>query len=218
VKAECTQAVKAECTQAVKAECTQAVKAECTQAVKAECTEAVKAECTQAVKAECTEAVKAECTQAVKAACPASNGASAKLQQVVFKVDGLNCPTSSEKLDVALTNIDGVSSKSLCAQSKTAKVAFDEGKLCKTQVEAAIKQAGYKVQGEQISLKVNGMSCGACSSKLNAALGKVDGVKDSAVCLESKTARVLVDGKKVSRDQLVSAITRTGYSVEQEAQ
>ena len=67
------------------------------------------------------------------------------------------------------------------------------------------------MQTEQI--KISGMTCGGCTSKVTRALEAVGGVGDVKVSLSSGEATVKYDESVTSPAQLKSAVTAAGYGV-----
>ncbi len=63
----------------------------------------------------------------------------------------------------------------------------------------------------EIQFHVPGMSCGHCEAAVKGEVGKVPGVADVAVDLQTKT--VTVTGDALERDALVAAIDEAGYEV-----
>ena len=63
-------------------------------------------------------------------------------------------------------------------------------------------------------LKVSGMTCGGCSSKITSALKAVFGVDDVNVSLSAGEAAVRYDERLTSPNQLKSAVKRAGYGVD----
>ena len=62
-------------------------------------------------------------------------------------------------------------------------------------------------------LKVTGMTCGGCTTKVTHALKAVPGVGDVKVSLSAGEATVQYDERRTSPDQLKSAVKGAGYSV-----
>ena len=62
-----------------------------------------------------------------------------------------------------------------------------------------------------INIPVSGMTCAACSSRIQRALEKQPGVADANVNLMMKTATVSFDPDAVTPDRLVETIRATGY-------
>ena len=72
---------------------------------------------------------------------------------------------------------------------------------------------------QEAVLDVEGMTCGNCVNRIQAALKKVDGVREATVNLSLNQANVTYDASQVSRADLVEAINALGYqaSVKNEA-
>jgi len=138
-----------------------------------------------------------------------------KLVKVDYKVTGMADDACAAKLTKVLGAIDGVSQPAACSQSKLAKLAYDPAKVKDDQLIAAINKAGFKVEAETIAVKVDGMSCGACSDKVSKKLASVKGVSEQKVCHESKQAVITFDPAKVSRKDVLAAIDTTGFKVVQ---
>jgi copper chaperone CopZ len=63
-------------------------------------------------------------------------------------------------------------------------------------------------------LKVTGMSCGGCASKVSKALHAVPGVADIKVSLSSGEVTVQFDEHRASPGELKSAVQGTGFGVD----
>ncbi len=67
------------------------------------------------------------------------------------------------------------------------------------------------VATEKEILAVRGMTCASCARRVETALSKTSGVTTAAVNLATEEATVVFDPGKVSADDLVAVIVRTGY-------
>ena len=61
------------------------------------------------------------------------------------------------------------------------------------------------------TLKVEGMSCAACSNRVEKALQRLEGVETAAVNLATERAVVEHNPKMVSPAQLAEAVEKSGY-------
>jgi copper chaperone CopZ len=61
-------------------------------------------------------------------------------------------------------------------------------------------------------LKVKGMTCGGCASKVTHALTAIPGVGDVKVSISAGEARVQYDERVATPDQLKSAVKTAGYA------
>jgi copper chaperone len=64
------------------------------------------------------------------------------------------------------------------------------------------------------TLKVTGMTCDGCTSKVAHALNAIPGIHEVVVSLSAGEAAVRYDDHVIARDQLKSAVKRIGYGVD----
>lgn len=69
-------------------------------------------------------------------------------------------------------------------------------------------------QVSAVQLKVSGMHCSHCRSKVEQALQKVPGVQGASVDLEEGVADVDFDPKRTQPDALVTAVVAAGYAAQ----
>ena len=69
---------------------------------------------------------------------------------------------------------------------------------------------------EQITLHVQGMSCGHCVNAIESNVGKLNGVESVKVHLEKNTVDVSFNPEVVSLKDITSEIEEQGYDVEQQ--
>lgn len=156
-----------------------------------------------------------ECAKCDEKADAKKVAAKKKMASVSYAVKGLSCGACEKKLTTALGKLEGVAEPGACSKSNSAKLTFDPKKIKKADLVAAIEKAGYKVEGEVLEVSVNGMACGACSSKVAKTLTSLKGVKSQEVCHESKKAKVVFCPKELTAKKVVAAINKTGFKVVQ---
>ena len=74
--------------------------------------------------------------------------------------------------------------------------------------------AAPRTTASHVTIPVGGMTCAACQSRVQRALGKVDGVQDASVNLMLNNATVAFDPTVVSPQALVDTIRDAGYEAE----
>jgi len=151
------------------------------------------------------------CQEGQAACCNETKGA--KLTKVSYEVNGMSCAACESKVSAALTAIEGVGEAKACATSKSVSVAYNGKAVKEKDLLAAITKAGFQVSAEQVELSVDGLKCGDCSGKVSNAITSLEGIKEQKVCHEAKQALVKFDPNKLTRDQLVAAINKTGFTV-----
>jgi Cu+-exporting ATPase len=66
---------------------------------------------------------------------------------------------------------------------------------------------------QHVDLNVSGMSCRACEERIEKALGRVEGVLQSAADHRAARVRVMFDPARTSEGTVRSCIERAGYTV-----
>ncbi|WP_404447239.1 copper chaperone CopZ [Sutcliffiella horikoshii] len=66
---------------------------------------------------------------------------------------------------------------------------------------------------EQVTLKVNGMSCGHCVKAVEGSVGELDGVNSVKVDLATGTVAVEFKSEQVTVDKIKETIDEEGYEV-----
>lgn len=65
----------------------------------------------------------------------------------------------------------------------------------------------------EVTLKVQGMSCGHCVQSVKGALEPVEGISEVEVSLENGEVKVTYDEAKVDKDLMKQLIEDNGYDV-----
>ncbi|MBP7735325.1 MAG: copper-translocating P-type ATPase [Spirochaetes bacterium] len=63
-------------------------------------------------------------------------------------------------------------------------------------------------------LRITGMSCAACSARIEKSLKKIEGVTGATVNLALETARITYDDAAVGEKEIVAAVEKAGYGAE----
>ena len=67
---------------------------------------------------------------------------------------------------------------------------------------------------KDIKLKIAGMHCTGCSSRLEKVLNNIEGVEKAKVSLEEEEAVITYDNEKVSEKQIIIEIEEAGFRAE----
>ena len=68
------------------------------------------------------------------------------------------------------------------------------------------------IPAEQVTLPVEGMTCGACAVSVKMALNKLDGIRRAKVDVENGEAVITYTEGKVTLEQMIQAINSTGFT------
>lgn len=72
--------------------------------------------------------------------------ASATIERVILTVEGMDCPACASTIEKQLKAIPGISRASVSYEQHKAEVEYDPSVISLKQIEAAIRERGYRVQ------------------------------------------------------------------------
>lgn len=121
-------------------------------------------------------------------------------------IEGMSCASCSARVEKALRAVPGVEQASVNLATATAHVT---GTASRTALIQAVEQAGYDVPSPPITLRIEGMSCAACSTRVEKSLQDVIGVRMASVNLATATAQVT---GTATHQALISAIQKMGFA------
>jgi len=132
-------------------------------------------------------------------------------KKVEIKVSGMTCATCAQTIENSLIGLDGVSDASVNLGSEIATVKYDMNKVDLGDLGGAVKDAGYEVINEKVTLKVGGMTCATCVKTIENALFKLEGVVDVNVNLGAEKAYVTYNPRSTSISEMKKTIIDSGY-------
>ncbi|SEQ14467.1 Cu+-exporting ATPase [Ectothiorhodospira magna] len=129
---------------------------------------------------------------------------------LTLPITGMGCAACVTRVEDALKPLPGVNTVSVNLATEKATVTTQDIPDITTLVHA-VREAGYDVAEDTLILDVSGMSCAACSSRVQALLERTPGVVEAGVNLATGQARVHILAGAVSAAALARRITQAGY-------
>ncbi|GFP77290.1 heavy metal translocating P-type ATPase [Clostridium fungisolvens] len=130
-----------------------------------------------------------------------------------LKIEGMTCAACVRRVEKAVAKLEGVNEAAVNLATETLKVSFEEDKLSLNDVEAAVDKAGYKAIStvKSAKIKVEGMTCAACVSRVERFVKKVSGVEKAEVNLATETLTVAFDSDVIRLSDIKKAVEKAGY-------
>ncbi|OZI10661.1 copper-translocating P-type ATPase [Bacillaceae bacterium SAS-127] len=135
-------------------------------------------------------------------------------QQVNLKISGMTCAACSTRIEKVLNKMDGVEAN-VNLTMETATVTIDNEQVSAKEVAERIEKMGYGVRTEKVELDVFGMTCAACSARIEKVVNKMDGVKTAVVNLTAETASIEFESGVTSVDSIVAKIEKLGFEAKE---
>ncbi|MBR9970698.1 heavy metal translocating P-type ATPase [Magnetospirillum sulfuroxidans] len=133
---------------------------------------------------------------------------------ISLPVRGMICAACSTRLEKVLSRLDGVVDAKVSLASELADIHFDGSRIGGIALVEAVGKAGFSVAEDTLELAIGGMTCAACSTRLEKVLGKVAGVTQASVNLATERARVGFAAGTVAAADVVLAVEKAGFTAQ----
>jgi Cu+-exporting ATPase len=128
-----------------------------------------------------------------------------------LKISGMHCATCAITVEESLSNLRDVSTVKVNFGTDTAHVEFDPAKVSLSEIEKAVKDAGYDIINREVTLKIGGMVCATCVQTIETALRALPGVISANVNLGTEKAYVTFNPSVSPVTDMKKAIEDAGY-------
>ncbi|MBU5313682.1 heavy metal translocating P-type ATPase [Tissierella carlieri] len=139
-------------------------------------------------------------------------------KKISIDVVGMTCAACSTRVEKALSKREGVISATVNLLANKAAIEFDTDKVKPEDLIKTIEKTGYEVPLVKKTLIVEGMTCAACSTRVEKALNKLEGVVKATVNLSTNKATIEYPSGVIDEDILVKAVEKAGYKAELEVE
>lgn len=133
-------------------------------------------------------------------------------------ITGMSCAVCVGSIEKTLSTQDGIKSVIVNLTTEKAIVEFNNDIIKLEEIYSIIEAQGYGVVRKKLkpenktTINIEGMSCAACSAKIDKALNSEEGVIEAAVNLTTEKATVSFDNTKMRASELVEIINSLGYT------
>ena len=132
-----------------------------------------------------------------------------------YDVSGMTCAACAARVEKAVSALPGVEKAAVNFAAETLSVTFSGQAASDAQIAGAVSKAGYELSGAQqdaqASIPIAGMTCAACSARIEKVLSKLPGVSSASVNLANETASLRFDPGQIRLSDIRKAIEKLGY-------
>ncbi|MBI4789091.1 MAG: copper-translocating P-type ATPase [Chloroflexi bacterium] len=135
------------------------------------------------------------------------------LQQVTLPIEGMTCASCVAHVEGGLNEVSGVTKATVNLANERATVEFNPEQTTVDKMVAAVRDVGYDVVTDKITLPIGGMTCASCVAHVEGGLRSVPGVLNVSVNLATERATVQMIPGAVTLADLKHAVEDVGYDV-----
>ena len=136
---------------------------------------------------------------------------SEKVLENQFQITGMTCAACATRIEKGLKRMDGVQDANVNLALEKAMVKFDSAVMNPSDIQKKVRDLGYDVITDKKELVLTGMTCAACSTRIEKGLNKMDGVLQANVNLALEKASVEFNPSAISPKDLIQKVESLGY-------
>ena len=133
----------------------------------------------------------------------------ASARRLDLPLAGMTCAACAARIEKVLNRLPGVAA-SVNLASERARIELAGGETSPQQIVESIEKAGFAVPQQTLELAIEGMTCAACSTRLEKVLNRLPGV-DAAVNLAAERARIRYTPGVADAALLIAAVEKAGF-------
>lgn len=126
-------------------------------------------------------------------------------------ISGMTCAACANRIEKGLSKMAGVKEANVNLALEKATVTFDNDQIKLADIEEKITGLGYEVALDKAELAISGMTCAACSARIEKGLNRMEGVRQANINLAMERGMVVYNPAVISLDRLIEKIRDLGY-------
>ncbi|WP_289141119.1 heavy metal translocating P-type ATPase [uncultured Brevibacillus sp.] len=136
---------------------------------------------------------------------------SAKTAEATVPITGMTCAACALRIEKGLKKMDGVETANVNLALEKSTVVYDPALTNLDDIRTKIESLGYGVAADKVELNITGMTCAACSTRIEKGLSKMPGVLKANVNLALEMATVEYDSSHIGVSDLIQKVEKLGY-------
>lgn len=138
-----------------------------------------------------------------------------EVKEANLQITGMTCAACEVRIEKGLNKMDGVEQASVNLALEKSSIKYDPSKLSAVDFEKKIEALGYGIVKQKVEFDITGMTCAACSTRIEKGLNKIDGVAIANVNLALEKATIEFNPSEVTVGDIIAKVEKLGYGAHQ---
>ncbi|MGI0076271.1 MAG: copper ion binding protein, partial [Nitrosopumilaceae archaeon] len=134
-------------------------------------------------------------------------------KRTTIKIGGMHCAGCVTAIQNYVSDIKGITKCEVNLAAEKAILEYDQSQVSLSDIESAIKETGYKVVYEKLTIKIGGLTDSNDAELLEKRIKQLEGVRASPVNYGNSTAIIEYNPALLSLADIRQIITKTGYQI-----
>ncbi|MCA1031561.1 heavy metal translocating P-type ATPase [Bacillus timonensis] len=132
-------------------------------------------------------------------------------KEATFQITGMTCAACSTRIEKGLKKVAGVEEANVNLALEKATIKYSASETDIGAFEQKVKDLGYDVVSEKVELAITGMTCAACSARIEKVLKKQEGIRNVNVNLALETGTIEFNPSMWTVKDIIARIEKIGY-------
>lgn len=133
------------------------------------------------------------------------------IKETSLQISGMTCAACAARIEKGLKKLTGVETATVNLALEKSAIKYDPSQIKLEEIEQKIKDLGYDVVTEKVEFDITGMTCAACSARIEKGLNKLDGITKANVNLALEKATVEYNGSALTTADIIKKVENLGY-------
>lgn len=134
--------------------------------------------------------------------------------KATLHITGMTCAACSTRVEKGLSRMEGVHQANVNLAIEQANVSYDPKKTSVNALRDKVEALGYGTVSESVDLNITGMTCAACSARIEKGLSRLPGVSQANVNLALETGHIEYAAGTLKPSDITAKIKQMGYGAE----
>ncbi|WP_033543390.1 heavy metal translocating P-type ATPase [Planococcus sp. CAU13] len=140
----------------------------------------------------------------------------AETKEANFQITGMTCAACATRIEKGLSKMDGVEQANVNLALEKSSIKYDSTKLTEADFEKKIDALGYGVVKQKVEFDITGMTCAACSTRVEKGLNRMSGIGSAHVNLALEKATIEFNPSEVTIGEIIAKVEKLGYGAHQQ--
>ena len=136
------------------------------------------------------------------------------LKELKLQITGMTCAACATRIEKGLNKLEGVSEATVNLALENSTITYAPKQISIGELEQKVESLGYGVVKQHVELDITGMTCAACSTRIEKGLNKLEGVTSAHVNLALERASIHYNSAQLESAELIAAVQKLGYQAQ----
>ncbi|MGO4529962.1 heavy metal translocating P-type ATPase [Paenibacillus sp. 2TAF8] len=134
--------------------------------------------------------------------------------KTTLHITGMTCAACSTRVEKGLSRMEGVHQANVNLAIEQATISYDPKTTNVNALRDKVAALGYGTVMESVDLDITGMTCAACSARIEKGLSRLPGVSQANVNLALETGHIEYAAGALKPSDITAKIKQLGYGAE----